>query len=153
MKDPALVTPDSPLRVTIPSHSRPGEHVLPVAFDGEFYLPLGRAEAAGRETRVILERLPKPTEAETRTLGGSLRILFQKIVARTFGVEYRYPILAAADVGEDFRVRYEPDLPSVQSALQGRIGSRCSCTGSSATLARWPPASGGPAWPTATTWS
>ena len=42
------------------------EHVLPVGFDGEFYLPLGRAVAAGRETRVILERLPNPTEAEIR---------------------------------------------------------------------------------------
>ena len=117
VNDPALVTPDSPLRVTIPRPLGPGEHVLPIAFDGEFYLPLGRAEAAGCETRVILERLPNPTEAETRSLGGSLRILFQKVVARAFSVEYRYPILAAADVGEDFRVCYEPDLPSIKKRV------------------------------------
>ena len=118
VNDPALVTPDSPLRVTIPRPLGPGEHVLPVAFDGEFYLPLGRAEAAGGETRVILERLPRPTEAETRSLGGALRILFQKVVARAFGTEYRYPILAAAEVGEDFQVRYEPDPAVVRARVQ-----------------------------------
>ncbi len=118
VNDPALVTPDSPLRVRIPRPLSPGEHVLPVAFDGEFYLPLGRAEAAGDETRVILERLPRPTEAERRSLGGALRILFQKVVARAFGTEYHYPILAAAEVGQDFQVRYEPDPAVVRTRVQ-----------------------------------
>ncbi len=117
VNDPALVTSDRPLVVTIPRPLGPGEHVLPVAFDGEFYLPLGRAEAAGSETRVILERLPQPTEAESRSLGGSLRILFQKVIARAFGAEYRYPILAAADVGEDLQVRYEPDPAAVRARV------------------------------------
>ena len=66
---------------------------------------------------MVLERLPNPNEAETRSLGGSLRILFQKVVARAFGTEYHYPILAAADVSEDFRVRYEPDVPSIRGRL------------------------------------
>ena len=119
VNDPALVSPGNPLQVTIPQPLGQGEHVLPVAFDGEFYLPLGRAVVARGCTRVILERLPKPTEAESRTLGGSLRILFQKVVARVFGTQYHYPILAAAEVGEDLTVRYEPDLTAVRTRVAG----------------------------------
>ena len=66
---------------------------------------------------MILDRLPSPTEAESRSLGGCLRILFQKVVARAFGTEYRYPILAAAEVGEDFDVRYEPDPAAVRARV------------------------------------
>jgi pimeloyl-ACP methyl ester carboxylesterase len=111
------VTPGNPLRITIPRQLGPGEHLLPVAFDGEFYLPLGHAHSVKGETRVILERLPHPAEAESRTLGGSLRILFQKVFARAFGTEYRYPILAAAKVGEDLTVQYEPDLSAVRAKV------------------------------------
>jgi hypothetical protein len=117
VNDPRVVTRDNPLCVTIPRPMVPGEHILPVAFDGEFYLPLGRAESAGGETRVILDRLPSPTEAQTRSLGGALRILFQKVIARAFGTAYRYPILAAADVRDDFQVRYEPDPDAVRARV------------------------------------
>src|SRR5262249_41527652 len=116
--DPRIVTPDQPLRLTIPRPLGPGEHVLPVAFDGEFYLPLGRAAWAGGEARVILARLPCPTEAQSRSLGSALRILFQKVIARAFGTGYRYPILAAAEVGDDFRVRYEPDADVVRARVE-----------------------------------
>ena len=115
--DPSVVTEQQPLTVVIPQPLAAHEHVLAVAFDGEFYLPLGRAVASGRETHVILERLPRPTEAESRSLGGSLRILFQKVSARAFGTEYHYPILAAAEVGEDFTLRYEPDAAAVRARV------------------------------------
>jgi hypothetical protein len=115
--DPRVVTPDQPLRLTIPRPLGPGEHVLPVAFDGEFYLPLGRAESAGGETHVILDRLPSPTSEQTRSLGGALRILFHKVIARAFGTEYHYPILAVAAVGDDFQIRYEPDPAAVRAGV------------------------------------
>jgi pimeloyl-ACP methyl ester carboxylesterase len=114
---PAAVSPDEPLRVMIPRPLARNEHLLPVAFDGEFYLPLGWAESIGSETRVVLERLPNPTEAQSRSLGGAFRILFQKVVARVFGTEYRYPILAAAEVDEHFQVRYEPDPDTVRARV------------------------------------
>lgn len=117
VNDPAFVTARNPLQVMIPLPLRPGENLLPLAFDGEFFLPLGRSEAAGDQTRVILERLPHPTEAESRTLGGSLRILFQKVISRAFGAEYRYPILAAAEVSDDLTVVYEPDLAAIQARV------------------------------------
>jgi hypothetical protein len=115
--NPRVVTPDNPLRVTIPRALGPGEHVLPLACDGEFYLPLGYSMSAGGETRVILDRLPDPTEKDTRSLGGALRILFQKVIARSFGLAYHYPILAAAEVGEDFHVRYDPDPDAVRARV------------------------------------
>jgi hypothetical protein len=117
VNEPGLVTPDSPLRVVVPQSMDPGEHVLPVAFDGMFYLPLGRSVAVGHKTQVVLERLPRPTESESRSLGGALRILFQKVISRTFGTEYHYPILAAAHVNEDFVVRYEPDLAAIRTQV------------------------------------
>lgn len=117
VNDPALVNAANPLRVTIPRPLDTGEGILPVAFDGEFYLPLGRAESVGGETHVILERLPAPTEAESRTLGGSLRILFQKVIGRAFGATYRYPILACADIAANYSVRYEPDPAVIRARV------------------------------------
>ncbi len=117
VNDPTLVSAANPLKVTIPQPLRRGEHVLPVAFDGEFYLPLGRAESVDGETRVILERLPSPTEAESRSLGGSLRILFQKVIGRAFGAAYDYPILACADLTEDLCIRYEADPDVVRNRV------------------------------------
>lgn len=117
VNDPALVTPNAPLRLVIPRPLDRGEHILPVGFDGEFYLPLGRAEAAGGETVVVLDRLPQPSDEATRSLGGSLRILFQKVVARVFGTEYTYPILASAEVGDDLSVRYDPDPAAVRARV------------------------------------
>src|SRR5207244_1159529 len=46
VSDPSAVTPAAPLRLTVPVPLAPDEHVLPVASDGEFFLPLGRV--AGR---------------------------------------------------------------------------------------------------------
>jgi pimeloyl-ACP methyl ester carboxylesterase len=105
--------------VTIPQPIEVGEHILPLAFDGEFYLPLGWAEAEGRKTKVVLDRLPRPDATESRSLGGSLRIVFQKVIGRFFGIKYSYPILAVADLDEDLTVRYEPDLPTVRKRVSG----------------------------------
>ena len=38
------------------------------------------------------------------------------MVAQTFGTEYHYPILAAAEIGEDFAIRYEPDPAAVRTS-------------------------------------
>ena len=126
VNNPALVTEANPLVVVIPRPLGPGEFVLPVASDGEFYLPLGRAESNREQTRVLLERLPQPEPGKesTRTLGGALRIFFHKVVSRSFGTEYPYPILAVAEVEEDFHIHYEPDPATVRAKVKRakRIG-------------------------------
>jgi Caspase domain len=61
VNDPALVTPDAPLRMTVPLALQTNEHVVPVAYDGEFFLPLGRVESrSASETVIALDRLPPP---------------------------------------------------------------------------------------------
>lgn len=87
------VTPADPLRITVPVTLRADEHVLPIGFDGEFYLPLGvvsRRAADGVEIR--LDTLPDPIT--DRSLVGSIKILFRKLVLAPLGVADPYPLLS-----------------------------------------------------------
>jgi hypothetical protein len=91
------VTPDQPLKLLLPRTLEAEESVLPVGYDGEFFLPLGRAvPAASGTTELVLERLPEPTTAGERSLTGSIKIFFQKIFGQRIGIPSEYPILAAA---------------------------------------------------------
>jgi pimeloyl-ACP methyl ester carboxylesterase len=97
------VTPDQPLKLEIPQKLGPDESLLPIGYDGEFFLPLGSSKTlADGNTEVVLDRIPAPTvPGGTRSLTGSVRIFFQKLVSETFGTEFRYPLLAVADVADD----------------------------------------------------
>jgi PGAP1-like protein len=88
------VTSAEPLRLRVWRPLALGEHVLPVAFDGEDYLPLGFATAAGDGTEIRLTRLPQPSAAATRSLGGALKILFRKLVLSKLGAQDPYPLLS-----------------------------------------------------------
>jgi pimeloyl-ACP methyl ester carboxylesterase len=108
-----LVTPATPLKLTVEQALEPGEYVLPLAYDGEFVLPLGYGVTKAGVTVITLDRLPDP-EA-TRSLGGSVRIFFQKVVAEQLGREFAYPLLAALDVKQ-------PEIPIADLAqLQQRV--------------------------------
>jgi hypothetical protein len=81
LNDPAFVTPDAPLRLTalvaLPAH----EQVLVVAYDGDFFLPVGRIERrAGSEITVVIDRLPRPLPT-TRSLAGSVALCFEKVIS------------------------------------------------------------------------
>lgn len=110
ISDYTAVTPESPLIVTLPPQAaRSAEeavetHILPVGFDGTFYLPLGRAvQAADGSTQVELRRLPEPVVG-SRSLIGSVRIFFKKIVSRITRSEFEYPLLAVAEVSDTGKV-------------------------------------------------
>ncbi|QDV37457.1 caspase family protein [Tautonia plasticadhaerens] len=114
------VTPETPLKLQVPRGLADGEYVLPVGFDGEFFLPLGRAErTSAGSTELILERLPDPTSGGKKSLGGSIRIFFQKIVGPWLGSPSPYPILAAAQVGADGVVESTRDVASVAQLVAG----------------------------------
>lgn len=117
INNPALVSAANPLQISIDRPLEHGTYVLPVAFDGEFYLPLGRAESVNGKTKLVLDRLPAPSTEEIRSLGGSIRILFQKVLGRAFGVAYQYPILACVDIADDFSVRYETNPALIQTRV------------------------------------
>jgi len=101
VNDSSVVTPDAPLRMTVPLGLQTNEHVVPVAFDGEFFLPLGRVERrSADETVIALERLPAPV-VDSRSLTGAIKIFFQKVISKKVGLDFAYPILGAADVAPD----------------------------------------------------
>jgi hypothetical protein len=115
LNDPALVTPDAPLRITVPRPLEGSERLLPLAFDGEFYLPLGVARSDHGETHVTLERLPRPDEVESRSPGRTLRILFHKVTSRLTDA---VPVLAVARVSDDGEVHSDARLASLRSGLR-----------------------------------
>ncbi len=112
------VTPDSPLRLLSPRTLPDGDFVLPVGFDGEFFLPLGRAVRLGSATELVLERLPAPTP-DTKSLGASIKVFFQKIVGPWVGKPSEHPILAAVDIDQDGGVTYVKEL----EVIRKRVGS------------------------------
>ncbi|GAA6617267.1 caspase family protein [Scytonema sp. NUACC26] len=102
------VTSDNPIKIVVDKPLSPNEYVLPLAYDGEFFLPLGTAKAENGKTAITLERLPEPT-VNSRSLQGSIKILFQKIVAQTFGKTFSYPLLRSGEILPDGRVSYQGD--------------------------------------------
>jgi hypothetical protein len=99
--DASVVTPTAPLRLTVPLTLDANEHVLPIAYDGEFFLPLGQIESRSADSTVIaLDRLPKPV-VDSRSLSGAIKIFFQKVISRKVGLDFPYPLLGAADVAAD----------------------------------------------------
>ena len=121
VEDYKRVTPDQPLRLQAPRMLDEGEFVLPVGYDGEFFLPLGRANrSSGGTTELVLERLPEPTP-DSRSLGASIKIFFQKIVGPWVGSPSEYPILAVADVGPDGEVADANDREKDREAVRARV--------------------------------
>jgi len=101
VNDPTLVTREEPLRIDVPVGLQSNEHVVPVAYDGEFFLPLGCVEnRASDRTVITLHRLPTPL-ADSRSLGGAIKIFFQKSISRAAKLDFPLPILAAAEVAAD----------------------------------------------------
>jgi pimeloyl-ACP methyl ester carboxylesterase len=116
--DHTVVTADDPLKVNIAALLAADEHVLPVGFDGEFFLPLGRVARTMEGVEVTLERLPAPTSSGSRDLKGSIRILFQKIISERLGfLNFPYPLLAAAEIDAQGKIAYTHDQDTVKTQV------------------------------------
>ena len=111
------VTRETPLKLIVDTPLAPGEKVLPIAYDGEFYLPLGVGYSRNGRTEIRLERLPEP-ETQERDLKGAFRIFFQKIASEKLGLEYSYPHLAVANVALDESVSYELNTEQVKQRVK-----------------------------------
>ncbi len=112
------VTKDAPLTLLVNQNLAADEYILPISYDGEFFLPLGYGVKQEDKIKIELERLPQPTTS-SRSLGGSIKIFFKKLRHQKLGHNYEYPILATAQVqGEDnFNVIYEQDLAAVKQQV------------------------------------
>jgi pimeloyl-ACP methyl ester carboxylesterase len=117
------VTRETPLKLIVDTPLAPGEKVLPIAYDGEFYLPLGVGYSRNGRTEIRLERLPEPENQGERDLKGAFRIFFQKIASEKLGLEklgleYSYPHLAVANVALDESVSYELNTEQVKQRVK-----------------------------------
>ena len=125
VQNPETVNRTNPLKLVVDTPLADDEHLLPIAYDGEFFLPLGWGKnIAGGKTEINLTRLPdtvrvKDTTSteDTRSLGGSFRILFQKIISQKLKREFKYPLLAVADVSSDETVNYTQDITQVKARV------------------------------------
>lgn len=144
VRDHEAVTAEQPLTLSLDAGLDPGEHLLAVAWDadGEFYLPLGRAGRRDGATEVTIERLPAPASSR-RSLTGSIKIFFQKVISEKLGHDFEYPLLRAAvadagnllyvDGAEEVRARVR-DASRILLLVHGIIGD----TGGMATSALLP---------------
>lgn len=117
INDYTAVTPEQPLKMQVAAPLADHEEVLPLGFDGEFFLPLGRVTRRAPEgVEITLERLPKPEP--TRSLVGSLRIYFQKVISETIGVKTQYPRLAVVTYDRaKKKVVYNDEPDAVKAAV------------------------------------
>ncbi len=112
--DPSVVTPESPLRLTIPRALGPGEHAIVVAYDGEFFLPVGRVLARSTtSTTIAIEGLPPPL-TDGRSLSGAIKLFFEKVIRHPNPADLTYPVIAAADVATDETVTLAYDSSQVR---------------------------------------
>ncbi|MFB2877802.1 caspase family protein [Floridanema aerugineum] len=120
VEDYTVITPESPLKLLVNTELADNEHLLPFAYDGEFFLPLGWGKKIGNgKTEITLKRLAKPTPTvSSRSLKGSIRIFMEKVAHQKLGRPFEYPILAVADVGENGKVTYEKNLEIVKSKVE-----------------------------------
>lgn len=116
------VTPENPLVVSVNKSITQNEYILPVAYDGEFWLPLGQGKGKDSKTEIRIERIPTLDSEQTsgekrRSLGSAIRIYFQKVIYENLGQESPYPKLRIARVAEDGTVSYEKDEQQIKAAV------------------------------------
>lgn len=121
-----LVSADHPAMVWMETPPTPGELLVPVAYDeatGLFY-PIG---AMNEDGSLNLDYLPEPTAEGTRSLGGSIKIFFQKTIGQYLPMVYTHPQLAVATVtpresgsgSSAFELAYETDAAAVKAKVAG----------------------------------
>lgn len=111
------VTPEVPLKLLVEAPLPEEDYLLPIGYNGEFFLPLGRGQTRNGKTEIRIERLPEPVSEGKRSVQGSIRIFFQKIVSQKLGLEFPYPILAIAEVEDDKSISYEADVEKVRARV------------------------------------
>ncbi|OKH41860.1 caspase [Calothrix sp. HK-06] len=112
----STVTRSNPLKLIVDTPLVPKEKVIPIAYDGEFYLPLGVGYSRNGRTEITLERLPEPEPGE-RSIKSAFQIYFQKVASEKLGFKFSYPQLAVAKVNASQQVSYETDLVAIKKQV------------------------------------
>lgn len=118
--DTSVVSSEQPLELQLDTQLEEGEMLLPIAYDSdlEMFVPVGGADFDGSSTNIHIENLPTPTPAGTRSLGGSIKILFKRVVLEKIGLKSEYPILAEGEVSENGEdLKYHKDMEHVKKRV------------------------------------
>ena len=113
-----LVTQENPLKLSVPQKLEEGEYVLPIGFDGEFYIPLGLGKTKDNTTEITIDRLTDPISQGQRSLGGSIRIFFRKVLAKKLGLDFPYPILSAVSYKTKDMPEYNANAEDVAAKIK-----------------------------------
>jgi pimeloyl-ACP methyl ester carboxylesterase len=120
VENPDSVTADTPLTLRVEAHLEEGERILPYAWDGEFFLPLGAGRQVGDSIEIDVRQLPVPRETSRdieRGIFKSVRILFQKLAGSYLGAKYDYPLLAMVS----FQLGGEPLYNAATEAVRAAV--------------------------------
>jgi pimeloyl-ACP methyl ester carboxylesterase len=116
----ASVTPENPLLLTVANASLGiEEELLAIGYDGEFFLPVGLGKNKDNGIEISLERLPEPMSEGERSLGGSIKIFFQKVISKRLKLDFNYPLLSAVTVLPDELI--DPSYDSVQVSIKEKV--------------------------------
>ncbi|AFZ24339.1 alpha/beta hydrolase family protein,Caspase domain-containing protein [Cylindrospermum stagnale PCC 7417] len=117
VEDYTVITPETPLKFLVNTALTDNEYLLPFAYDGEFFLPLGSGKRTEKaKIELAIERLPRPI-VSNHSLQGSIWIFLVKIANLKRGLPFEYPILAVANLGENDAITYEKNQEKVKSQV------------------------------------
>jgi pimeloyl-ACP methyl ester carboxylesterase len=118
VEDYTVVTPDAPLKLVVDTPLQDNEYVLPIGYDGEFFLPLGFGKSTqDGKTEIELERLPKPVSQGKVDPKGAIRICLQKVIREKLGLASQYPRLAVAEVDDNKNLTDKTDIGVVKQRV------------------------------------
>ncbi|MUG95771.1 AAA family ATPase [Scytonema sp. UIC 10036] len=117
IEDYTSVNKEAPLKLVIDKELAENEHILPFAYDGEdqFFLPLGPGvKTNNRKTEITIERLPTPSTS-SRSLQGSIKIFFAKVIYQKFNSSFTSPLLrSVVEVEPNNNVIYEANQENIK---------------------------------------
>ena len=119
VEDTAVVTREGPSEVT-GGPSAPGKrkHITcGLRWRILFTIGVGLSAQNDGKIEIRLDRLPEPIRQQTRSVQGAVRIFFQKVISQKLGLRFEYPLLAVAEVDEQGKVNYQPDLEVVKQKV------------------------------------
>lgn len=107
----------NPMAINLARSLAEDEMVIPMGYDEKsgLYYPLGFSMQSGE---IMIESLPDESSVGTRSLFGSVKIFFQKVVLSKLGFVYDHPQLAIARFaaeGDEFT--YDTDLKRIKKEV------------------------------------
>lgn len=114
------ITADNPIEIRLQQPLQAEESVVPIGYDPEsgLFFPVGLTDEEGR---VLIQQLPDDTPTGQRSLGGSIKLFFQKIIGQRIGMEGELYQLRRVTVAPDEELTYlDDDLEAIEQAVQAK---------------------------------